>query len=487
MKHRVIGIVTVLLMLITAFAAARLDRDHVPVRVHQHAIARQPDTGCTCDGTELCTHLPLILIETGGEDIPGEPMTTGSGEEIGFTATSEGDKMLAASCAIMSDDTHNHHPSDQPDLESDILIRIRGNSSRYYEKKGYLLRLTSNDGSYRREGVMGMAPHYEWALHGPFLDKSLIRNYMWYNLAGEFMGYAPNVRFCELMINGEYKGLYVMTETITNGEDSRVNVSEPIEGMDKTGYVVRLDRGSSTALKSIDTFTHYAYRHFQQLDIQYPRSSDLSQTLADAIRHDFSAFEKSLYSFDYNTPKYGYHHDIDIRSFVDYFIINEFTTNYDAGALSTYLYRDIGGKYKMVIWDFNSACDNFRYSTIDPHQFEMQDNVWFFMLTKDERFTDQIIERYRELRQSYLNERYLYQYIDETVTYLGPAIERNFDVWGSTFEQNLIRPAERNPRSHDEAVAQIKDFISERGAWLDEHIGVIRQYSHKSKNKKFNH
>ena len=71
-----------------------------------------------------------------------------------------------------------------------------------------------------------MDAHYEWALHGPYLDKSLIRNYMWYNIAGEIMDYAPNVRFCEVVLNGEYKGLYVMTETITNGTDCRVNISD---------------------------------------------------------------------------------------------------------------------------------------------------------------------------------------------------------------------------------------------------------------------
>ena len=43
-----------------------------------------------------------------------------------------------------------------------------------------------------------MDPHHEWVLHGPFLDKTLIRNYMWYNIAGEIMDYAPNVRFCEV-------------------------------------------------------------------------------------------------------------------------------------------------------------------------------------------------------------------------------------------------------------------------------------------------
>lgn len=208
--------------------------------------------------------------------------------------------------------------------------------------------------------------------------------------------------------------------------------------------------------------------------------------MADAIAQEFSDFEKSLYSYDYDTKDYGYRHTIDVQSFVDYFLLNEFTTNYDAGWLSTYMYRDIGGKYRMVVWDFNSACDNYIDPTIAPQHFRMQDNVWYHMLMKDEYFTKHIIERYRELRETYLNEDYLNQYIDETVAYLGDAVERNFAVWGYTFASNLIQPPERNPRSHEEAIQQIKDFIHERGTWMDENIEILQQYSHASKTKEFN-
>lgn len=487
MKYRLIGIAAVSLLLITAFVSTVLDSENPDKRIHQHMIARQPDAVCFCDGKELCTHLPLVMIETSGEEIPGEPITDENNHEIGFTRTSENEEMLSAKISVMSSNEYNHHPSDKADLECDMLIRIRGNSSRYFDKKSYLIRLTNKDGKYREEEMMGMAPHYEWALHGPYLDKSLIRNYMWYNITGEFMGYAPNVRFCEVMINGEYQGLYVMTETVTNGENCRLDISEPIEGTGKTGYLLRLDRGSNTPIKNIKTFTQYAYRNMQNVDIQYPRSGVLTQELAEAIARDFSDFEKSLYSYDYDTDDYGYYYDINVQSFVDYFIINEFTANYDAGWLSTYIYRDIGGKYNMVIWDFNSACDNYMDSILNPQHFELQYNVWYYMLMKDEYFTERIINRYRELRKSYLSDNYLNKYIDDTIAYLGDAVERNFEVWGYTFDKDLIQPPERNTRSYTEAVEQIKCFIRERGEWLDEYIEVLRQYSHESKNKKFNH
>ena len=79
-------------------------------------------------------------------------------------------------------------------------------------------------------------------------------------------------------------------------------------------------------------------------------------------------------------------------------------------------------------------------------------------------------------------------YIDETIAYLGGAIDRNFQVWGYSFESyRPLQPEGRNPDSYEEAVEQLKDFCIQRGAWMDEHIDTLRQYSHPSKNKKFNH
>ena len=365
-----------------------------------------------------------------------------------------------------------------------------------------------------------MESHYEWALHGPFLDKSLIRNYMWYNISGEIMDYSPNVRFCEVILNGEYIGLYVMTETLTNGDGSRLNISEPVSGTTNTGYLLRVDTGSANDLKNIEPFSKYTYKlknPNMYVDIQYPRAGDLTEEMADDITSDFSDFEKALYSYDHDTLKYGYWNNIDVQSFVDYFIINEFTSNYDVGTRSTYIYKDIGGKYKMAVWDFNSACDNyqdlslssgmlwvnfnefdneadifsFKNSAINAYYFELQNIVWYFMLMKDESFTESIIDRYRELRKTYLSEEYLYKYIDDTVPYLGDAVDRNFEVWGYTFDEEfdyqLLYPPERNLRSFDEAIEQLKYYIHERGLWMDENIEILRQYSHDSKNKKFNH
>ncbi len=120
--------------------------------------------------------------------------------------------------------------------------------------------------------------------------------------------------------------------------------------------------------------------------------------------------------------------------------------------------------------------------------FSFQNKVWYIMLMKDDYFTDLVIKRYKFLRKTVLSDEYLINYIDKTVKYLGPAIDRNFDKWGYTFliDKGLLEPAERNLKSYDAALNQLKNYITARGKWMDENIDSIKQYSHDSRNKSFN-
>ena len=490
MKYKWIAVSAGVLLLVLSATnlSAVLTDEHL--RYHQHE-QRPAYTPCADHGDEtLCSHLPLVLINTGGEAIPGVPIPDGDGDrqDDAFTTTADGGTLLRASIAVVDHVNGNNHPADPPTLESTIDIRVRGNSSRYFDKHSYLIKtLTDNGASSRDVAMLGMQEFDEWALYGPYLDKSLIRNYMWYNLAGELMDYAPNVRFCEVLLNGEYQGLYVMTETINSAVDARLKLTEPSKDTIQASYALRLDRGSGNDVRNIETFSQYALRNLQDIDIVYPGTKWLTPERTAWIAQDFSDFEKSLYSYDYDTEPYAWWEQADLNSFADYFILNEFTCNYDAGWLSTYVYKDVCGKYKMCIWDFNSACDNYSHPVAEPQHFELQYNVWYYMLSKDERFINTMIERYRSLRQGILSDEFLSEYMDSVIEWLGPAVDRNFSVWGYTLEKDMISPAWRNPRTNAGAVRQMKRFCTERGAWMDEHIDILRQYCHESKIKKFNH
>ncbi len=482
MKYKVIGLTALLLSVLIASGISVALSEDENERYIQH-LEEEGYTACEgCPDSELCTHLPIIEIDTNGVEIPGRLYYNHELGTTGYTLASDGSETIAAKAAII-DGEGNNHLSDTATLDSDIRIRVRGNSSRRFDKLPYLIELVKPDGTNNAQPVMGMAAHHEWALHGPFLDKTLIRNYMWYNLSGQIMEYAPNVRFCELILNGEYQGVYLMTETITSGKDgARLSLSTTEKRSTFSGYILRHDRGSDSAIKNIEPLSIYTMKTNKQINIVYPGLANLNDELARAIELEFSAFEKAIYSYDFDDEA-GYKGNIDVSSFVDYFIINELSLNRDAGIYSTYIYKDIDRKYKMCVWDFNNALDNYEDIDNPSDGFTLNYAIWYSSLVQDKAFTQKIIDRYRELRKTVLSDEALDSFIDDTISWLGPAVERNFDRWGYSFEYDYdrLKPHERNPRSYDEAVEQMRSCLRDRLEWMDENIDSLRQYSAPSK------
>lgn len=487
MKYKILGGALCLCAIALSLTAPLLEGGGQR-RYHQHRDA-PAKTEDIAEVPGFSTHLPLVEIDTSGADIPGKVILDEKGAVRGYTTTADGGARILAHMDIVDHESTYNHAGDAPTLSSDIEIHVRGNSSRTFDKSSYFLRLVNEDGANNPQVVMGMDAHHEWVLYGPYLDKTLLRNYMLYNIGGEIMEYAPNVRFCEVLLNGTYQGVYVMMENITAGNDgARLNLSVNAKRNTFSGYLLRLDMGNENPIKMVNHFTRYAKRTLQDMDIVYPGTRNLTPEITKEICQDFSDFEKALYSYDYDSEKYGYRSYIDVESFLDYFLINEFTCNYDAGWLSTYIYKDVSGKFKLCLWDMNSACDNYRMSQTKPMAFQIQNCLWYFMLMKDEEFTDALVDRYWQLRKSWFDEAYLNQYIDQTVAFLGDAIDRNYERWGYTFEPeyDMLHPEGRNPRSYEEAVAQLKEFFARRIDWMDENIDTLRQYSAESKIKKFN-
>lgn len=490
MKYKIIGMSVTALVLVMVLCISFITPEDNGKRYHQH-IEAEEKAACSHTDGKFCTHLPIIKIDTNGKTIPGEPiLDASSGHTLQYTMSETGEETILSKLSVIDNVGENNHTEDASSVSSDIRIRIRGNSSRHFEKKGYIIKMITSGGLNNPQSLIGMDAHHEWALHGPYLDKTLIRNYICYNLAGDIMGYAPNVRFCELILNGEYQGLYLLTETITAGKmGARLELSVNKKDNSFSGYLLRLDRGSNTELKNINNFTSYTYKTDSKVNIVYPGNANLTPFLASGICEDFSDFEKALYSYDYDSEDFGYENYIDVNSFIDYFLINEFTSNYDAGSKSTYIYKGIDGKFHMCVWDFNNAFDNYQENETSYRIFYLQDALWYDMLFKDEEFVEKVISRYYELEKQYLNEEYINSYIDSVIEYLGPAIDRNFEKWGHTFlpEWDRLFDFHRNLHSYDEAVSQLKGYIKNRCEWMNENIDSLRQYSAESKVKNYNY
>lgn len=490
MKYKMLGVAAVLISVAAAFFVSAIA---VPdnVRVHQHisAAEKQQCQKVHSDG-ELCTHLPVVVINTGGEEIPGKPLENRERDEEGniityYSTAKDGNTRISAEMMVMDREGYNH-VSDEAAISSDINIRVRGRSSRHFAKSSYAITLVNKDGSNNAQPVMGMDAHHDWILYGPYLDKTDLRNYMFYNISGEIMDYAPNVRYCEVVIDGEYQGLYVMTESITAGQDgTRLPLEVNKRYQKYTGYAVRLDQNHVKS-EIINTFTGYTFRRETDMEIVYPGPANQTPEIIENISQDVSDFEKMLYSYDYDSDVEGYAAYIDQDSFIDAFLINEITANYDFGGLSTYLYKGTDNKFRICVWDFNNSCDNFD-TPMGWRSFELESIPWYTMLMRDEDFTERTIDRYRVLRENQFSDEYLDNYIDSVVEYIEPAVERDRARWESTYEtgNGLLSDDSRNPDTYEEAISQVKTYLKRRLEWMDNNIESLRQYSAESKVKKY--
>ncbi|MEG2839698.1 MAG: CotH kinase family protein [Lachnospiraceae bacterium] len=507
-------VVACLTIALVVFSQLKLGK--VQHRVHQHksatvtesdnkepveCITPTPESKVQYDAqavetSKLETHLPIVVIDT-DENIPGDPCYDEGNFHRMYTMAENGDEDTWGSMKIIHNQKTSNMVKDVPALLSNIKIRIRGNTSRWFDKKSYAVQLVDSQGNKEDKKVLGMEANHSWALHGPFLDKTLMRNYMALNISGEIMDFAPDVRYCEVIINGEYQGLYVLMETVNRG-NGRIDIEKPNTTKNVTGYIIELDNNTKIPVTSPNNFTKYTgvLRKQAYFDITYPNETTLTPEIKNYITRDISKYEKALYSYDYDSSKYGFQTFMDVEEFADYFILAEVFLQYDTGNLSTYFYKDVNGLFKPCVWDFNNSLENSVVVGVDDfpvRQFVTVQAPWFWMLIKEETFIDTTISRYRELRKGILSDTEVIQYIDDTKNYMGSAVERNYAVWGYSFDvdnvdiRNKLYPSERNPENYDESIIQMQTCLLDRLHWLDEHIDVLKQYGHESAVKKFNH
>ena len=126
-----------------------------------------------------------------------------------------------------------------------IGIEIRGSSSQMFPKKSYGFETKSDDWSEDLDVSLGGFPEEEdWILYGPYSDKSLIRNKLTFDLSNSIGYKASNVKFYNLYIDNDYKGLYVLMEKIKRDEN-RVNITKLEFDSVDGGYIIKIDKPTS--------------------------------------------------------------------------------------------------------------------------------------------------------------------------------------------------------------------------------------------------
>jgi hypothetical protein len=394
--------------------------------------------------------------------------------------------------------------SSTPTISTVAGVEFRGSTSQadfYFlpglVKKPYGIELWTDSTGVKAKklSLLQMPEETDWVLNASYNDRSFMRDFIAQSLAGRIGLLHSKAKFVELIINDEYRGVYVLMEKVKQGKN-RVPISDlyPTEnaGDDVTGgYLLKIDKTSgspSTSWKSNYTSGITATQKCE-FQIEYPQYGLITQQQLVYIRDYINNWEKKLMTEDMNDPKASFRDYMDVSSFVNYFILNEVTRNVDGYRLSTYLYKDkesLGGKIKMgPAWDFNIALGNADYLNgwkTDGFVYKAMENdggkndywqvpFWWNKLIQDASFRKALATRWKTVRSSFLNTSTLFATIDSAQVVLKDPLTRNFQKYPLMGKK--IWPNYYVGATLSDEVNWLKNWIQGRLVWLDAQMAVF--------------
>lgn len=317
----------------------------------------------------------------------------------------------------------------------------RGNSTWGMSKKPYSLTLS------QAADLLGMGAAQNWVLLADSMDASHLRNYLAFSYAEAVgLAYTPQCQWVDLYLNGEYAGLYLLSER-NEIHPERVDLSAGQRFLVSKDYEWRLEaQGRSYVM----TQGNVALRIY---DGSMP---------PDAILTIFQQLEDAILSPDGTDPATGqsWQDLLDLDSWAGKYLVEELLGNVDGGVLSQYFYYDGEGKvFAGPVWDFDLAMANTSaYPYPAPNMFYVNregvyGSPWFAALYRDETFYRRVVTLYETLYRPVLAE-----YVDARI-----------DDYARQIAQAAILDGIRWPEQADpgQETQSIKAYLQARMEVLD--------------------
>lgn len=417
--------------------------------------------------TFTSSNLPIVIVNTDIDPNTGQPA------EI-----PDEPKVLATMKIIFRPDGSRNYMSDQNNsaylnYNGRIGIELRGSTSQDLPKKPYgLTTLQSDNVSNNNVELLGMPSENDWILNSFAFDASLLRDVISYKIAREIGNYAVKTVYCELVVNGDYKGLYILSEKIKIDTD-RLNLVKLTTNDNSLpdlsgGYITKADKttGGDPIAWSMPSYAgeggwvHYIHEN--------PKPENVTTQQHNYIKNYFNAFQQAMTSQNSSLVD-GFPSMIDIPSFIDFMLINELASNVDAYQYSTFFHKDRGGKLRAgPVWDLNLTYGNdlffwgFNRSHTNVWQFNYDANrgsKFWKDLYDQPLYKCYLTKRWKELNAEGqpLSYNEIKALIDTTVDWIAEAAARENQRWGTI-------------GNHAFHITELKTWLQERIYWLNNNL-----------------
>ncbi len=335
-----------------------------------------------------------------------------------------------------------------------LKCRIRGHGNStwntiYTNKRSYLLKLDEE------KELFGMNAARKWVLQANVTDKTSLRNVYSYHIGAEIFdhaGWTAKTQFVHLVLNNKYLGLYGLMEKLEISP-ARLNLDD---GSFLAEVNSRLNREwNFTSTKGVK----FSIREKKGETIDYYRAAE--KKLQD--------FENVLFSDSFKDEKTGYREFVDLESFVDWYLINEYTKNHDARFQdSCFLFYSSADKklHMGPIWDFDIACGNAQHhGSGETEGLLIQSQHWFKRLWEDEFFRQKVAERWADCRDKVENS---IEWILQSATELEYDANIDNTIWQRFGRMQWPNTkGYRQRKTYRAEVDYMTSWLKERIIWLD--------------------
>ncbi len=345
--------------------------------------------------------------------------------------------------------------------DTPLRLRGRGNSSFRFEKKSLKLKFGEKVDFL---GLGGGTPAKTWVLIANYTDKSLLRNYFAYCLQQKLrLGYSFSCVPVTVFVNDDYRGVYLACPQIEAG-DGRVPINDA-GGGDDIGFLLEMDHYAE-GVEGRDYFL------IGQEEIPFSVKSNLRTDGQAATLEDYlSRCDAAIRAGD----RAAMEELIDLPSFVDAYLLEEYVKNGDVGWSSFYLFIPEGGG-KLTFgpcWDFDLSAGNddradhgdYRLLFAGERRGVAQENLWFSSAMSYDWFREMAAARYREILPT-IRETILE--VEDFASLHFTALEANFDAWHILSRKVYKEPNDLLLRgSYEGQLRYLFDWYKARAQWLD--------------------
>lgn len=345
-------------------------------------------------------------------------------------------------------------------------IRGRGNSSfLWYDKKPYRIKLDE------KHKLLGLDKAKSWVLLANYRDITDLMNTFVFEL-GHWMGlpFTNHTRYVELFINGDYKGVYQLTEQVQQNKN-RVDIS------DEGGVLVTLDVDDGPAENPYGEDNFWSTVYNMPMAVKYPDDDLLTPTVRDSIKEVFAVLENAIKNRDFHATDSL----MDMTSFIHYLQIQEYIYNVELSApRSIFMHKDGDGKWVMgPLWDFDAGYD-FDWS-------HMETNHTFFTDYRETVMGSNPYKRngnYNYVPQFFTNlfgcKEFVQRYKEEWNKYADSIVTRNWAVMekyiANLDQGSMTRDAARWPireKNFSTEVEKMHQWLVNRAKYMTELINNI--------------